>query len=451
VSLAARPGTVASRRWLLLGLSLGYFLVMLDTTIVTVALPALGTDLGGGLAALQWVSNGYPVTFAALLLPAGALADRFGPRRVFLRGLLLFLVLSAASAFSPSVAVLVALRALLGAAGALLVPASLAVLATAYPEPAARAKALGVWAALSGCGLVAGPVAGGLLTDTFGWRAVFLVAVPVAAAALALTVRAAVDGPDGQGRPGRSLDVPGQVTAVAGLAALAYALIRGGTGGWTAPDVLGSLAVFVAAAIGFVAAESRPSAMLPLHLFRIRTFTTGVVAGLVVNFGLSGVLFVLSLYWQDTRAFSAAAAGLVLLPLTVPTAVNPILTGRLVARTGPRRPAVLGFTLMAIGTAVQAGTADLRLCLAGLLVLGFGVSFAIPSLVAAVVSAMPPHLNGTGSGALNTARQTGAVLGVAVLGAVLNAAGARAAFVVAAVLLAAGALLATGLRPAVAS
>ncbi|EOD58440.1 MFS transporter [Amycolatopsis vancoresmycina] len=361
---------------LLIGLSLGYFLVMLDTTIVTVALPALSSSL----PAQQWISNGYTLTFAVFLLPAGAWSDRFGARRVFFLGLGSFAALSGLSALSFSTSLLIALRALLGVAGALLVPSSLSLIAAAWPAPAARAKAMGVWAALSGTGLVAGPVLGGLLTEAFGWRAIFLVNVPVAVVATALS------------RPAPS----------------------------TPP---------------------RPGRMLPARLFRVRAFPLGLVAGAIVNFGLSGVLFVLSLYFQETRGYPPSATGLTFLPLTIPTAFNPILTGRMVARFGPRIPAVSGFLLMAGGTFVQACSTSAVLSVVALALLGFGVSLAIPALLTAVVAAAPPDLTGVAGGALNAARQAGAVLGVAVLGAVVAGTTTSIALVTASGLLLAGALV----------
>lgn len=438
---------------LLLGLSLGYFMVMLDTTIVTVALPDIGRRFGGGLAALQWVSNGYTLTFAALLLTAGALSDRFGGRRVFLVGLWSFTLLSAVSAVAPSIGALVTLRALLGLAGALLVPTSLALIANAFTDPAARARALGVWAALSGAGLVAGPVVGGILTQWVGWWAIFLVNVPFGLLSIAITTRLA---PETARKGQRGIDLGGQVTAVIALAALTYGLIESGSVGWAAPRVVVALGAAVVSALAFLLIERRQtgpdaSPMLPLRLFSSSTFSAGLVAGMLVNFGLSGVLFVLSLYFQQARGYSAAIAGIAFLPLTIPTAFNPIFTGRLVGRIGPRKPATIGFVMMAGGTlslAFFAGSsiAAVAATAVSLLLLGFGVSFAIPSLIAAVVGSIPKELAGIGSGALNSARQTGAVLGVAVLGVILgtgtsSVTGARVAFATAALVLAFGAVL----------
>ncbi|MFJ1760317.1 MFS transporter [Amycolatopsis sp. NPDC088138] len=380
---------------LLTGLSLGYFLVMLDTTIVTVALPALSADL----ADQQWISNGYTLTFAAFLLTAGAWSDRFGARRVFFTGLLSFAALSLVSALSVSAPMLIALRALLGIAGALLVPSSLSLIAVAYPAPASRAKAMGVWAALSGTGLVAGPLLGGVLTEAFGWRAIFLVNVPVALLALALSAAAPLTPP----KPGR-VDWTGQVSVIVALSTLSYALVEHAW--WVLlPSTL--------AAAVFVVSQRRPDAMLPRRLV-----SRNLLAGAIVNFGLSGVLFVLSLYFQETRGYSPSETGLAFLPLTIPTAFNPIFTGRLVARIGPRIPAVSGFLLMSAGTLLQAFAPVLSVI--ALALLGFGVSLAIPSLLTAVIGSAPPELAGIAGGALNASRQTGAVLGVAILGSLLT-------------------------------
>ncbi|MEA5358805.1 MFS transporter [Amycolatopsis sp., V23-08] len=380
---------------LLAGLSLGYFLVMLDTTIVTVALPALSADL----ADQQWISNGYTLTFAAFLLTAGAWSDRFGARRVFFTGLLSFAALSLVSALSVSAPMLIALRALLGVAGALLVPSSLSLIAVAHPAPASRAKAMGVWAALSGTGLVAGPLLGGVLTEAFGWRAIFLVNVPVALLALALSSAAPLTPP----KPGR-VDWTGQASAIVALSTLSYALVEHAW--WVLlPSTL--------AAAVFVVSQRRPDAMLPRRLV-----SRNLLAGAIVNFGLSGVLFVLSLYFQETRGYSPSATGLAFLPLTIPTAFNPIFTGRLVARIGPRIPAVSGFLLMSAGTLLQAFAPALSVV--ALALLGFGVSLAIPSLLTAVIGSAPPELAGIAGGALNASRQTGAVLGVAILGSLLT-------------------------------
>ncbi|MGV9555553.1 MFS transporter [Streptomyces sp. NPDC003522] len=443
-------------RTLLIGLSLGYFMVLLDMTIVSVALPAISTDLHVGLSGLQWVTNGYTITFAALLLTAGWLSDRYGGRRIFLWGLVTFGVLSGVSAAATTLEALVVLRLALGVAGALLLPASLAVITNAYSDPADRARAVGNWAAITGAALAAGPLVGGALTDTVGWRAIFLINVPLAVVSLVITVRLA---PETARKQRSGLDVTGQLSAVVALGALVYALIEGPDKGWGTGPVVGAFVVAALAAVVFVTAEARggDAAMLPLRMFRSKGFSAALGAGLLANFGLSGLLFVLSLYFQESRGYSSFSAGLAFLPLTLPTAFNPIYTGRLVGRIGPRRPATTGFLLMGVGALLQAPfTDDSALALAatvvGLLAFGFGVSFALPALVAGMASSVPTELAGIGAGALNSARQVGASLGVAVLGVVLdlsstNADGTRWALIVGGATLLLGALVAgTGLR-----
>ncbi|MGW4160219.1 MFS transporter [Streptomyces sp. NPDC004788] len=445
-----------SHRGLLVGLALGYFMVLMDTTIVTVALPGIGTSLKAGLSSLQWVSNGYTLTFAAFLLTAGTLSDRFGGRRVFLVGLWTFGLISGVSALANSVELLVVLRALLGVSGALLLPTSLAIVANTFADPAARAKALGSWAAITGVALAAGPLVGGVLTDAIGWRAIFLVNIPIALVSIAITAKSAKET---NRSTARGLDLPGQLTAIVALAALTFGLIQGGSAGWTAPEVLGSFVVFVVAAALFIMVERREATerhtpMLPLKLFSSSTFSAALFAGLLINFALSGVLFTLSLLFQQGRGYSAFLAGLAFLPLTLPTAFNPIFTGRLVARIGPRKPATAGFVLMGVGTLVQAFTTSgsavsVAVSSLGLLMLGFGISYAMPSLVVSVMGSVPRELSGIASGALNSARQTGAVVGVAILGSILNGAssvqsGTKVSVIASGVLLLIGAVVVFG-------
>lgn len=439
--------TKQGRATLLLGLSLGYFMVLMDTTALGVALPAIRADLGGGLSGLQWVVNAYTIVFAGLLMSMGALADRLGAKRVYSTGLAVFLVASALCASSPSLGALIGFRALLGVGGAALLPASLALLAKSYPEPAARARALGIWAATTGAAMAIGPVAGGLLADGLGWRSIFLINVPLAAVSLIVVGRLA--GADA-GRGRRGLDPAGQATCIAAIASLAYALTEGQTRGWTSPVVLGAFGLFALASAGFAAAELRGrSPLLPLRLLAVPTVSAGMLAGLLVNVGLSSVLFALPLYFQQARGYEAHAAGLALLPLTIPLAFNPILTGRIVGRIGPRLPMTAGFALCAAGVltvAAATGESGYSVHLIGLLLVGFGTSLAIPSLMAAVMAASPPEWTGAASGALNASRQLGATLGVVLTGAFLGHAGSteagvRQGFVALGLVLAAGAIL----------
>ncbi|WP_246127988.1 MFS transporter [Amycolatopsis rhizosphaerae] len=400
----------------LLGVSLAYFLVLLDTTVLTVALPSLG----GSLAARQWVVNGYTVAFAAFLLGGGALADRFGALRVFRWGVAGFGLLSLASAAAPNLTVLVVLRLLLGVAGAACLPSSLALIAALYPEPARRAKALGAWAAITGVALATGPLAGGALVALGGWRAVFLVNVPLAAAGLALA----------RGIPSlageRALDWPAQFAVCLFLGLLTDAIID--------RRIVSAVAAAVVFAVFVIGERRSRAATVPPGLIRVPGVAIGLASGAAINFVLSGTLFVVTLALQDGRHLTAVQTGLAFLPLTLPTAFNPLITSRIVAARGPRLLVLCGLLLLTAGAGLLAATAPAPypVLALGLALLGFGVSFSLPALVTAVVSGAPGGYAGTAGGLLNAVRQMGATVGVAVMGTGIGAGGYGPAFVTAA-------------------
>ncbi|GAA5191055.1 MFS transporter [Rugosimonospora acidiphila] len=406
----------------LIGISLGYFMVLLDMTVLSVAEPNLASSLRTSMAGLQWAVTGYTVAFAALLLSAGAAADRFGAERLFRAGVAVFALASLLSAAAGDLWLLIALRAVSGVAAAACVPASMAMIAALYPVPAARAQAVSAWAAISGAAVAAGPIAGGALVDAAGWRAVFLVNVPIGLVALGLTLGRAVACPRGGGR----IHWPAQLTAATVLALFTDALIAAGARAWV--HVAWASVGFTVSALGFWALERRSVApVLNRALLRSGRVRAGLLAAAVVNFALTGGLFVLPLLLQRERHFGPLEAGLAFLPLTVPFAANPPLTGRMVARIGPRRPILAGLALLAAGGAVLAvvvfaGGGYPWLAL-GLLLTGFGVSYVLPALVAAIVSAAPAGTAGAVGGLLNAVRQVGATLGVAVMGGCAAAAG----------------------------
>ncbi|MFG2359976.1 MFS transporter [Streptomyces sp. NPDC048521] len=410
----------ARRAGALTGVSLGYFMVLLDTTVLSVAEPDLAASLHTSMAGLQWATTGYTVVFAALLLSAGATADRFGAERVFRAGTAVFALASLLSSLAPNLGALLVLRAVSGAAAAACVPASMALIARLYPDPAARARAISVWAAVSGAAVAAGPIVGGALVEAAGWRAVFLVNVPLGLLVLALTWGQAVRCPRGA----NLVDWPAQTAAVAMLALLTDVLIAAGAGAWvhTAWSA-GGLGIAV---VLFVMLERRSQApVVNRTLLRSAPVRAGLLAGAVANFALAGVLFVLPLLMQRERHVSALETGLAFLPLTVPFAANPPLTGRIVARTGPRPPILAGLALLAAGGTVLACTVFTEgayvWLAAGLLLTGFGISFVLPALVAAVIGAAPHGTAGSVGGLLNAVRQIGATLGVALMGAAATA------------------------------
>ncbi|MDR8412969.1 MFS transporter [Nonomuraea sp. 3-1Str] len=412
--VAAPPGR--GRAAALLGVSLGYFMVLLDMTVLSVAEPDLAVSLRTSIAGLQWATTGYTVVFGALLLSAGAVADRYGAERVLRAGVAVFALGSLLSAFAPGLGVLVGLRAVLGAAGAACVPASMAVIARLYPAPAERTRAVAAWAAISGAAVAAGPVAGGALVDLAGWRAIFLVNVPIGLLVLALTAGRGLACPRGE----RRIDWPAQLAACAVLALLTDALIAAGSRSWAHAAV--SAIATALAARAFVVLERRSDApVLNRPLLSSGGVRAGLAAGAAVSFTLNGSLFVLPLLLQQGRHLSAVASGLAFLPLTLPFAVNPPLTGRIVARVGPRPPILVGLALLAAGggglawaVAAEAGYGWLAV---GLLLTGTGVSLVLPALAAAVIAAAPEGTAGAAGGLLNAVRQTGATLGVALMGA----------------------------------
>lgn len=453
----APDSKAAAQPYALLGVALGYFMVLLDMTVLSVAEPDLAGALGGSVAGLQWAVTGYTVAFGALLLSAGAAGDRFGAHRLFRGGVAVFGVGSAMCAAAPNVWTLVILRAVLGVAAAACVPSSMALITRLYPEPARRARAIAVWAAVSGAALAAGPIAGGLLVALAGWRAVFLVNVPIAALTLALVAGRAVHCP---ADPARRIDRTGQVLACAALALGTDALIALGGRHWA--HTAWSCGAALAAGWAFAVRERRsPAPVLARAVLRAPGMAVMLLAGAAVGFALTGVLFVLPLLLQQRLGYSAIGTGLAFLPMTLPTAFNPLLTGRVVARTGPRGPVLAGLCLLAAGDAVMAaavGTgAPYALLAAGLAGCGFGVSCALPALTTAVVGLAPQGTAGAAGGLFNAVRQLGATAGVAVLGAFATVAPHRGAgradhrvalaLLLAGAVCAAAALLAAASRP----
>ena len=434
----------------LVAVCLGYFMVILDTTIVNVALPALRADFGSTVGGLQWVVDGYLLMLAALLLSGGALADRLGARRVFQIGLATFVVASLGCGLAPNLGVLVATRVVQGVGAALSVPASLALLRAAYPDPRARARAIGVWGGVAGVAAAGGPILGGVLVAAFDWRWVFFVNVPIGLAAMVLTARY-VPAPGPRPRP---LDPAAQAAGVVALAALTFALIEAGQSGFTAP-VIGAFVVFVAGLVTFLVVErSVADPMLPLDLFGNATFSGANAVGLLINLGFYGELFVINLYFQQVRHDSALLAGLALLPQMGVVAAASALSGRVTSRVGtPRITMLVGLIVGAAGLLglVSAGTHTAYLLLvAPLVAAGFGMAFTMPAATTAVIEGSPAERAGVASGAINAARQIGSVIGVALLGALVGGGGSHVAGMRVALVLAAAAFLAAAVITAVA-
>ena len=398
--------------------SAGYFFVLLDVTIVNVALARIGSGLGGSRSELQWVVDAYALVLAAGMLGAGDLADRTGSRRLFLAGLVAFGGASALCAAAPDASVLIAARALQGLGAAAILPSSLAIVNQLFPDPAERPKAIGVWAGLGGSALVLGPILGGVLVGPLGWRAIFWLNVPLVVAAL---VGGLATLPEGSKAEAARPDWAGQALGTTALAALVFALIEGGKGGFASGPGLGGIAVAAVAFIGFVIAERRATRpLLDLSWFRRPEFTGANAGAGLMNLGTLGGLFALGLYLQETEGLSPLEAGLALVPLALPLAALTPFTGRLVGRVGPRLPAGIGLAMSGagyLGAALVGSTnIDTPSGWAFLFLAGAGMGIAVPGLVAGATEALGPDRAGIASAVNNTSRQVGGAIGVALIG-----------------------------------
>ena len=400
---------------------LGYFMAVLDSTVVNVALPDMARSLGTGIAGMQWVVDGYALLFASLLLTAGALGDRFGNRGMFVAGLALFTLASALCGIAPSLGALVGFRALQGVGAAVQVPASLALLRHAYHDPAERAQAIGIWAAATGVAVAAGPVVGGILTHAWTWRSVFLVNLPVGVLGIVLTLRHVPPVPPHQDG---DLDLTAQALGIAALGGLTFGLIQGGVWGWASAPVILSLLIAALAAVLFYLGERRAAhPMLPPALFRDATFSAANAVGAILSFGFYGELFLMSLFFQQVQHRSPLAAGLALLPQTAVISLMNFVSGQVTARRGARLPMALGLAIGGaglLGLALVSARASLVSVVGPMLAVGMGASLAMPAMTHAAIDHTPKERAGIGSAVLNASRQVGGVVGIALLGALIG-------------------------------
>jgi DHA2 family methylenomycin A resistance protein-like MFS transporter len=401
----------------LAAMSLGYGVVQLDVTIVNTALSSIGTSLGGGVAELQWVVSAYTIAFAAFILTAGALGDRIGAKRIFMAGFAIFTAASVACALAPNAAMLIAARAVQGLGAAILVPNSLALLSHAYPDEKQRGRAVGIWAAGASLALISGPLIGGGLIALVGWRSIFLVNLPIGLAGLWLSWRFASETTRS---PQREIDLPGQLAAIASLGCLAGAIIEGGTLGWSHPFVIAGFAAASVLAMLFVLQERRaPQPMLPLSLFGHRMFALTSLVGLLVNVAFYGLIFVLSLYFQRVNGLSPLATGLAFLPMLGAVLPVNLVAARVAERIGAVATIAIGAALSAFGClallGVAAGTSYWEIG-AQLAIIGGGLGLLVPPLTSTLLGSVEKSRSGVAAGVLNSTRQTGSVLGVALFG-----------------------------------
>ncbi|MFY9836691.1 MAG: MFS transporter [Xanthobacteraceae bacterium] len=424
----------------LAAMSLGYGVVQLDVTIVNTALNSIGTSLGGGVSELQWVVSTYTIAFAALILTAGALGDRLGAKKIFMAGFGIFTAASLACALAPTSAALIAARAVQGVGAAILVPNSLALLNHAYPNDRERGRAVGIWAAGASLALTAGPLVGGALIELAGWRSIFLVNLPIGLAGLWLTWRYTTDTTRAQ----HDLDLPGQAAAIGMLGVLAGAIIEGGRIGWANPWVIAAFGGFVGLAALFLLQERRaPAPMLPLSLFKHRMFAMTSFVGLLVNIAFYGLIFVFSLYFQEVNGWSSFATGLAFVPMMGAVLPVNLIAPRLAERFGAPAVIAAGALIAAAGClallGIDRGTGYWAV-FAQFLAMGGGLGLLVPPLTSTLLGSVEKARSGLAAGVLNSTRQTGSVLGVALFGSLIGQTdafmfGARAALIISAMLL----------------
>ena len=407
--------------WPLVAVSLGAFMLLVDVTIVNVALPDIARALGASFGGLQWVVDIYALVLAALLLTSGTVADRLGRRRVYVAGLTVFAVASTGCALAPSTGFLVAARAVQGVGAAAMFATTVALLSTVY-QGRDRGVAFGVWGSVSGAAAAAGPILGGLLTQNFGWPWIFAVNLPVVVLAIAITTRSITADP---GTRGTALDLAGMAAFTLTAAALTFGLIRSAETGASDPVVWGSMLLGAVSLAVFVAVERRgPNPMLDLALFGNPAFTGLITASALVGAAAWAVIPYASLWMQRGLGLGPIDTGLVLMPMSLVSFAVPLLVGRFGQRILPRYSVGLGLLSVGIGALLQARVqpdSTAAVLIPGQLFVGLGAGLALPPLSSAVMAVVPPERAGMAGGALNAARQVGLAMGVAVLGAVFSA------------------------------
>ena len=408
-----------SRWWPLVAICLGTFMLLVDVTIVSVALPSMAGDLHASLSSLQWVVDAYALSLAALLLLSGSLADRFGRRRAFQAGLILFAAASLCCALAPNAGLLIAARAVQGIGAAAMFATNGALLAATY-EGRDRGVAFGVWGAVTGAAAALAPILGGVLIDVFDWRAIFLVNLPIAAIAVVMTQRVLSESHGHRGR----LDWPGALSFTLSAGSVTFALIHGGEAGWGSATTLVAFAVAGVALLAFLAIEPRRvSPLMDLKLMRNPSFATLMLAAVALSAGAFAAVLYTQLWLQSVLKLSAIDAGLVVAPLAAVAFAVSAGVGRFMHRIPPQFP--LGVGLLAIGagallrTAISAGS-GWGVLIPGLVLTGIGVGLASPVLISATLAAVRPERAGMASGIVNTFRQLGYALGIAALGTVFT-------------------------------
>ena len=418
-----RAGILAdeNRKWWTLGaLSFALFMIMLDNTVVNVALPSIQRDLGIGLSELEWTVNAYALTFAVFMLTGGKLADFLGRRRIFLLGLAIFTVSSFLCGLATSGEMLIGARTLQGIGAALMMPATLSIISATFP-PHQRGMAIGVWAGVSAMALAIGPLIGGLITEHIDWSWIFFVNVPIGV--LGLIVGRLVIDESRDTSAEQRLDLPGLVASGVGLFALTFALIEANSYGWTDPVIIGLFVLSAVSIVAFVLLERHQrSPLLDLSLFRSSTFAGANVVALLTTLAMFGVFFFMSIYMQNILGYSATKTGAAFLPMTILIILIAPVAGKSSDRIGSRALMTTGMLLLATSLVLFSRLGlDSRFwdILPGLILGGFGIALVMTPMTAAALGSVPVEKSGVGSGVLNTFRQVGGALGIAVMGAIV--------------------------------
>jgi EmrB/QacA subfamily drug resistance transporter len=414
--------TERNRKWWTLGaMCFALFMIMLDNTVVNVALPSIQKSLGASLSGLEWTINAYTLTFAVLLVTGGRLGDVFGRRRAFIVGVVLFASSSATAGLAPNAASLVASRAVQGVGAALMMPATLSIITHAFPSHE-RGKAIGTWAGVSGLALAIGPVVGGFLTEHVSWRAIFFLNVPVAIAAVIVTLAAARESRDHT--VPRSVDYAGVLTLSLGIGALVLALIEGNRWGWASPAILSLLALSVVSLLAFGLVELRSSKpMIEFGFFNNRTFLATNGVAFCISFAMLAMFFFMALYMQNILNYSPLEAGIRFLPSTLVIIITAPLAGRLTDRIGAKLPIATGLSLAAVSLFLQSRiTVDTGygLLLPAFILMGLGIGLVMSPMSTAAMNSIDPRKAGGGSGILSMSRMVGGTFGVAAVGALFQ-------------------------------
>src|ERR1700754_1948743 len=417
--------TDENRRWWTLGaMCFALFMVMLDNTVVNVALPSIQRSFDASLSSLEWTINAYSLAFAVFLVTGGRLGDIFGRRKVFLIGVVIFAVASGIIGVAPGEGWLVAFRAVQGLGAALMMPGTLSIISNTFP-PAERGRAIGTWAGVSAIALALGPLLGGWLTAGVSWRAIFFINLPVAAVAVAVTLFATHESRDETAT--REVDIPGIAALTVGLTALVLALVEANAWGWGSARIIGLFATAIIALAAFLTIERRSHApIVDFTFFRSRSFLGANVVAFAISFGMFAVFFFLALYMQNILGYSPLETGVRFLPSTLVIMVAGPLSGRLADRIGPRTPLVIGLTFVTISLAWQSRIevdTSFGFLVVPFILLGVGMGFTMSPMSTAAMNAVDRTKAGVASGTLSMTRMVGGTFGVAALGALVAAIG----------------------------